>query len=68
MVATVTLSEGLKRDIAKALWSEYLRVDEWPLQTEEGAHGAKCAIRCCATRLGVYPEFVAKDKDDAGTV
>ena len=50
--------------IADALWAEYRRVDDWPLQTEEGAHGAKCAIRCCATRMGVYPEFVARDAPD----
>lgn len=51
-------------EIASKLWEEYLRVDTWSLQTEEGAHGAKCAIRCVAVALGVYSEFCAKGKDD----
>ncbi len=49
--------------IAEALWIEYLRVDEWCGRLSgNDAHSAKCAIRCVASRLGVYPEFVAKDK------
>lgn len=46
---------------ARGLWQEYLRVDEWA-HTDDEKHSAKVAIRCCATRLGVYSEFVALDK------
>lgn len=49
-------------EIAQKLREEYQRVDDWPLQTEEGSHGAKCAIRCVAVKLGVYSEFVSLDE------
>jgi hypothetical protein len=50
-----------KAKTARGLWQEYLRVDEWA-RTDDEKHGARTAIRCCATRLGVYNEFVALDK------
>lgn len=50
-----------KAEIAQCLWAEYLRVDEWCRFDTDDPHSAKCAIRCVATRLGVYPEFVALD-------
>lgn len=61
----MTNTDTSKEKLAKKLWQEYLRVDTWPVQTEEGAHGAKCAIRCVATSLGVYPEFVDQDDETA---
>lgn len=54
--------------IADALWSEYHRVDDWCIRGGDDPHSAKVAIRCCAARLGVYPQFIAKDKGDAGRV
>ena len=50
-----------KATIAAGLWAEYLRVDEWCTRSEDDPHSAKVAIRCVATRLGVYPEFVGLD-------
>lgn len=48
--------------VANALWAEYVRVDDWCTRQADDQHSAWCAIRCCATRLGVYPEFVANEK------
>lgn len=47
--------------IANCLWQEYQRVDQWCNKGDDDPHSAKVAIRCCATRLGVYSEFVALD-------
>lgn len=52
------------QEAARKLWEEYLRVDSWPLQTSEGAHGAKCAIRCVAVKFGIYPQFCAQENGD----
>lgn len=49
--------EPTSEALAQKLWDEYLRVDNWVLQTQEGADGAKCAIRGVAVKLGVYSEF-----------
>lgn len=51
------LKEKEKNRIASVLAKEYLEVTQWPLQTTEGIHGARLAIRCCAASLGVYSHF-----------
>lgn len=50
--------------VADALWAEYQRVDEWCRFEKDDPHSARVAIRCCATRLGVYSAFCAKDDTD----
>ncbi len=50
--------------IAQSLWQEYLRVDEWPATNDDMRHGARCAIRCVATKLGVYAEFCSLDTSE----
>jgi len=50
-----------KHEIAKGLWAEYLRVEEWAV-TDDEIHSARVAIRCVATRLDCYNEFVACGK------
>ena len=52
-----------KNEIAKKLWEEYLRVDEWILSNDDERHGARCAIRSVAVKLGCYVEFCALDKE-----
>lgn len=47
--------------IAEGLWHEYLRVATWRWDAN-AEHAARCAIRCCATRLGVYSQFCTLDE------
>lgn len=47
-----------KRMVARLLVSEYLRVPNWtPAPSAEERGAAEDAIRCIATRIGVYTEF-----------
>lgn len=47
----------MSNDTALRLAIEYLRVDQWCTHGVESKDAAHTAIRCCATRLHVYPEF-----------
>lgn len=60
-INSAVLREVTPQEAARKLWEEYQRVDSWPLQTAEGAHGAKCAIRGVAAILGVYSQFCAQE-------
>lgn len=53
--------------LAEKLYQEYIKVDDWYIQPEDGSHASKFAIRRIAVRLGVYSEFCEffKDKSDA---
>jgi len=55
-----------KSAIAQRLWAEYLRSSVWT-DTEEEAHAARCAIRCCAVRLNVYLEFCDQETKGASS-
>lgn len=48
-----------RNNTARLLAREYLRVPEWATLSEDDAHTGQSAIRCAATRIGVYTEFNA---------
>jgi hypothetical protein len=50
------MTKAEKLVIAQGLATEYFRTGDWNKSADED-HAAKCAVRCCATRLNVYVEF-----------